>query len=348
MYIKLLLKSLPEPKQLTPDPLQKKSPASVSAHLVLDVTDNTRLNNLCGPLDSHLRQIEETIGVRINNRGNCFEFIGPASTVDLTERLIRRMYEHTCATILSADQVSSLLAELRVEMNTAPVKGVRDTMPTLHTRHFTVQAKTANQASFLRALQEYEVNFAVGPAGSGKTWLAVARAIMALENNEVSRLVLVRPAVEAGEHLGFLPGDLAQKVDPYLRPLFDSLHAFLGSERVARYIEHNIIEIVPLAYMRGRTLNEAFMILDEAQNSTIEQMKMFLTRIGFHSRIVVAGDITQTDLPVGKCSGLSHALHALKNVQDIRINYLTNDDVIRHPMIARILQAYDSYDDKDK
>jgi len=209
-----------------------------------------------------------------------------------------------------------------------------------------VRGRGANQAKYLRNIQTHDINFGIGPAGTGKTYLAVACAVEALETERVRRMVLVRPAVEAGERLGFLPGDLAQKVDPYLRPLFDALYEMLGFERVAKLIERNVIEVAPLAYMRGRTLNESFIILDEAQNTSVEQMKMFLTRIGFGSTAVVTGDVTQIDLPKGQRSGLIHVSEVLKNIEGMSFTYFTSKDVVRHPLVARILDAYEAYEEE--
>ncbi len=316
-----------------------KPPLSTSRRLTLDPVDNARLNNLCGPLDTNLRQVESAIGVQIRNRGNHFHFIGPSRVVCLAVKAIRRMYDSSMENSLSAHQVQQLLQEVcDTEGDEPPPVSLA-----LNAGKYTIRARSANQAAFLRGLAAHDINFAVGPAGTGKTWLAVASALATLENSQMSRLVLVRPAVEAGEHLGFLPGDLTQKVDPYLRPLFDTLYQFLGHEQTCRYLEKQVIEIAPLAFMRGRTIDESFMILDEAQNATVAQMKMFLTRIGLGSKVVVTGDITQTDLPQGKPSGLAHALEVLRGVAGVHIRFFDRGDAVRHPLVGRILDAYERH-----
>lgn len=318
-----------------------ESPQPLSSDLVLEPVDNDRLANLCGPLDEHLRQVERRLGVEINNRGNTFQIIGTPESVALTERIIRDLYANTRSEVLSPERVHLLLQESGIDEE--PVSDT-DQEITIKTKRGLIRGRSPNQRLYLRNILTHDICFGVGPAGTGKTYLAVACAIAALEQDQARRLILVRPAVEAGEKLGFLPGDLVQKVDPYLRPLYDALYEMLGFERVAKYIERNVIEVAPLAFMRGRTLNESFIILDEAQNTTIEQMKMFLTRIGFNSTAVVTGDITQIDLPTGKKSGLRHVIDILKDEEGISFTFFKSRDVVRHPLVARILNAYERHE----
>ena len=313
--------------------------------LKLEPVDNQRLANLCGPLDENLRQVERRLGVEINNRGNSFRIIGTQESVQLTERVIKDLFESTKTEILSPERVHLFLQETRADEE-PPTENDQDIF--IKTRRGIIKGRSPNQRLYLKNMQSHDICFGVGPAGTGKTYLAVASAVAALEQDRARRLVLVRPAVEAGEKLGFLPGDLVQKVDPYLRPLYDGLYEMLGFERVAKYIERNVIEVAPLAFMRGRTLNESFVILDEAQNTTIEQMKMFLTRIGFNSTAVITGDITQIDLPRGKNSGLRHVIDILKDEEGISFTFFKSRDVVRHPLVARILNAYDRYDNSKK
>jgi phosphate starvation-inducible PhoH-like protein len=314
-----------------------------SAKLVFEPADNLRLANLCGPLDEHLRQVERRLGVEINNRGNTFQVIGTARSVELATRLMRELYDTTTSETLSREKVHFFLQEAGID-TTAAVAGDQEIY--IKTKRSIVKGRSANQRQYLKNILNHDISFGVGPAGTGKTYLAVACAVAALEHDRARRLVLVRPAVEAGERLGFLPGDMVQKVDPYLRPLYDALYEMLGFERVAKYIERNVIEVAPLAFMRGRTLNESFVILDEAQNTTIEQMKMFLTRIGFSSTAVITGDITQIDLPRGKQSGLRHVIDILKDEEGISFTFFNSRDVVRHPLVARILNAYERYENK--
>ena len=317
------------------------TPQPLSTNLVLTPPDNQRLANLCGPLDEHLRQVERRLGVEINNRGNTFQVIGNAKSVELTERVIKELYEVTLTEVLSPERVHLFLQDSAIDDESA-VDTDKDI--SIKTKRGIIKGRSPNQRLYLKNIQNHDICFGIGPAGTGKTYLAVACAVAALEQDHARRLVLVRPAVEAGERLGFLPGDLVQKVDPYLRPLYDALYEMLGFERVAKYIERNIIEVAPLAFMRGRTLNEAFIILDEAQNTTIEQMKMFLTRIGFNSTAVVTGDITQIDLPRGKKSGLRHVIDILKDEDGISFTFFKSRDVVRHALVARILNAYERYE----
>ncbi|MEM9058312.1 MAG: PhoH family protein, partial [Pseudomonadota bacterium] len=314
---------------------EAQSPAAVAHDLELTPADNERLANLCGQLDEHLRQIERALGVQINNRGNAFRVLGDRDAARAAGDLIEALYRLTDSETLNPGRIHLSLQELGMEADDDA-----DGQPAVvRTRRGVIRARGRNQASYLRSIQECGLSFGVGPAGTGKTWLAVACAVDALERDAVRRIVLVRPAVEAGERLGFLPGDMSQKVDPYLRPIYDALYEMMGFDRVARLIERNVIEIAPLAFMRGRTLNESFVILDEAQNTTIEQMKMFLTRIGFGTCAVVNGDVTQTDLPGHKTSGLRDALRVLRNVKGVRITEFTASDVVRHALVQRIVKA---------
>ena len=311
---------------------------TVSAEINLEPADNERLANLCGALDSHLRQIEKRLGVEINNRGNSFRIIGTAKIVNITSRLLTELYESTTADILSPEKIHLWLQDKAIDDS---VNEQTEEEVIIKTKRGIIKGRSPNQRLYLNNIREHAVSFGIGPAGTGKTYLAVASAVVALEQSRVRRLVLVRPAVEAGEKLGYLPGDLVQKVDPYLRPLYDALYEMLGFEQVMKFIEKSVIEIAPLAFMRGRTLNEAFIILDEAQNTTIEQMKMFLTRIGFNSTAVITGDITQIDLPQGKQSGLRHVIDILDAETGISFTFFKSRDVVRHPLVARILNAYE-------
>ena len=311
-----------------------------SLEIDLQPTDNLRLANLCGPLNEHLRQIESRMGVEINNRNHHFQLIGEPKEVDAVAEVLKNLYEATESEELTSSLVNLFLQDSGVEQLVT-----RDDMDVEHwslkLRKGTIKGRGPNQIGYLRNIQTHDLNLGIGPAGTGKTYLAVACAVEALESEKVRRLVLVRPAVEAGERLGFLPGDLAQKIDPYLRPMYDALYEMLGFERVDKLMERNIIEVAPLAYMRGRTLNDAFIILDEAQNTTREQMKMFLTRIGFGSTAVVTGDVTQVDLPRGTQSGLRHAIEVLKDVEGVAMTFFNARDVVRHPLVQRIVNAYE-------
>jgi phosphate starvation-inducible protein PhoH and related proteins len=308
--------------------------------------ENTEwLANLSGPFDAHLRQIELRLGVEIANRGTIFRITGPEKPAIAAEKLIRGMYAEAGQETFDSEAIHLRLNAANVEHLAAG--GFQPQDVAIKVKRGTVRGRGPNQANYLHAIATHDVNFGVGPAGTGKTFLAVASAVEALNESRVQRLVLVRPAVEAGEKLGFLPGDLAQKVDPYLRPLYDALYEMLGVEKVVKLLEKNVIEIAPLAYMRGRTLNDAFVILDEAQNTSIEQMKMFLTRIGYGSTAVVTGDMTQIDLPRNQKSGLKDALEVLRGVEGISFTFFTSRDVVRHPLVARIVQAYDARDDKN-
>ena len=316
---------------------------AASADILLEPSDNQRLANLCGQFDEHLRQIERRLGVEINNRGNAFRVIGDTRSVQAASEVLRGLYGATVRETLSPARVHLFLQESGIEVLLEEGARGADEVD-VRTRRGVVRARGKNQQRYLRNIQTHDINFGIGPAGTGKTYLAVASAVEALESERVRRLVLTRPAVEAGERLGFLPGDLTQKIDPYLRPLYDALYEMLGFERVAKLIERNVIEVAPLAYMRGRTLNEAFIILDEAQNTTLEQMKMFLTRIGFGSTAIITGDVTQIDLPRGQPSGLRHVIEVLKDVQGISFTFFLAKDVVRHPIVQRIVEAYESYE----
>ncbi|MFQ5659393.1 MAG: PhoH family protein [Gammaproteobacteria bacterium] len=308
--------------------------------MVLEPLDNTRLSNLCGPSDRHLRQIERRLGVEINNRSNSFRIIGTPESARTTKLLLFELYESSKQELLSAERIHLFLQETNFDEE---LKDEVSNEITIKTKRGIVKGRSPNQRLYLSNMQTHDISFSIGPAGTGKTYLAVACAVAALEQDRVRRIVLVRPAVEAGENLGYLPGDMLQKVDPYLRPLYDALYEMLGFERVAKYIDRNIIEIAPLAFMRGRTLNESFIILDEAQNTTVEQMKMFLTRIGFGSTTVITGDITQVDLPKGRASGLRHVIDILNNEQGISFTFFKSKDVVRHPLVMRILNAYERH-----
>ena len=309
---------------------------------MLEPTDNMRLATLCGHLDEHLRQIEHRLAVEINNRGHQFRVIGESHAVAIAVAVLEALYQTTSEVVLTPAQVHLFLQEAGVEA-LVESKSESDEV-IIRTRRGLVRGRGPNQQRYLWNIKHYDLNFGVGPAGTGKSYLAVACAVDALESSAMRRLILVRPAVEAGERLGFLPGDLTQKIDPYLRPLYDALYEMLGFEQVAKLIERNIIEVAPLAFMRGRTLNDSFIILDEAQNTTVEQMKMFLTRIGFGSTAVVTGDVTQVDLPRNIPSGLQQVLQVLKDVEGIRITFFNARDVVRHLLVQRIVSAYARYE----
>ena len=316
--------------------------------IALEPDDGERLANLSGPFDEHLRQIELRLGVEIANRGNLFRISGDAMSVQLAERVLRDLYDSTESEALTGAQINLRLSESGVDaLNARAAESAHEVA--VKVKRGTIRGRGANQVRYLHAIATNDINFGIGPAGTGKTYLAVAMAVDALNDNRVQRLILVRPAVEAGEKLGFLPGDLSQKVDPYLRPLYDALYEMLGIDKVTRLIERNVIEIAPLAYMRGRTLNDAFVILDEAQNTTVEQMKMFLTRIGFGSVAVVTGDVTQVDLPRQVKSGLRDAVEVLDDVSGISFTFFTAKDVVRHPLVQRIVRAYEEREaEKDR
>jgi len=318
---------------------------SESFSFTLSHSDTSALANLCGQYNEHLKLIEKRLNVIINNRATDFQITGDVSLVKKVAQLLKQMYQEACeGKELDLEQVHLCLQQSGIEQDDSQLEGAADAGIVIRAKKVLVKPRGPNQQKYVRSILTHDINFGIGPAGTGKTYLAVACAVEALEKDEIERILLVRPAVEAGEKLGFLPGDLAQKVDPYLRPLYDALFEMLGFERVAKLIEKNVIEIAPLAYMRGRTLNNSFVILDESQNTTREQMKMFLTRIGFGSTAVITGDITQIDLPKGTPSGLRHAAEVLDGVDGIGFSYFSSKDVVRHHLVQHIVEAYDRYD----
>ncbi len=315
--------------------------------------DNEALQNLCGWHEEHLAQIETRLGVAIHHLGFDFQVSGTASLLVPTQQLLTNLYQQSFKGLMDSEQVH---LQLTTMASLPPLPKVED-MPSTEALTVTesgyavlrphrklVRARTANQHAYIHNMHQFDVNFGIGPAGTGKTYMAVARAVELLENEQVRRLILTRPAVEAGEKLGFLPGDLAQKVDPYLRPLYDALYELLGFEKVERLMERHVIEVAPLAFMRGRTLNESCIILDEAQNTTSEQMKMFLTRVGFGSKVIVTGDMTQIDLPNKFGSGLRQASEILQGVEGIGFTFFTSKDVVRHPLVQRVIEAYERFE----
>ncbi|QFI53786.1 PhoH family protein [Aeromonas simiae] len=325
-----------------------------TVNLHLEPADNARLASLCGPFDDNLKQIERRMGVEISYRNNHIQILGNATQAEAVAGLLKQLYVETAP--VRGNQIPDIEPDqvhLAIQGCHALEQGeseARDPAMSwgkevnIKTKRGMIKARSQNQSQYIANIVRHDITFGIGPAGTGKTYLAVAAAVDALERQEIRRILLTRPAVEAGEKLGFLPGDLSQKVDPYLRPLYDALFEMLGFERVEKLIERNVIEVAPLAYMRGRTLNDAFIILDEAQNTTTEQMKMFLTRIGFNSKAVITGDITQIDLPRGAKSGLRHALEVLQGVDGLSFNFFQSQDVVRHPVVARIVQAYEAFD----
>lgn len=329
----------------------------ISYELILEPSDNQRLNALCGPYDDNIKHLERRLGIEINHRGNQFTLIGDKITVDATAKILQSLYqktkekqkivdidpEHVHLAVKESGALEKTKAHLPAytELNGEKIVMIK-------TKRGVIKPRTPNQAAYIAHILDYDITFGIGPAGTGKTYLAVAAAVDALEKQAVRRIILTRPAVEAGEKLGFLPGDLSQKVDPYLRPLYDALFEMLGFEKVEKLIEKSVIEVAPLAYMRGRTLNDAFIILDESQNTSIEQMKMFLTRIGFNSKAVVTGDITQVDLPKNQKSGLRHAIEVLNDVDDISFNFFQSNDIVRHPVVARIVNAYEEWEHNEQ
>lgn len=324
---------------------ENQVPSNISSiQFELTPADNQRLVNLCGPVNKHLHQLEEFYNVKINCRSNQFEVTGEGRGLKAVKNIILTLYN-----VAGHEMLSPATVQLYLNDNNNDDMGIStsvefedDSLPARNKhRRGKVRGRGKSQQQYLDQIKTNDLTVGVGPAGTGKTYLAVASAVEALENDLVDRLILVRPAVEAGERLGFLPGDLAQKIDPYLRPMYDALFEMMGQEKVAKCIERNIIEIAPLAYMRGRTLNDAFIILDEAQNTTIDQMKMFLTRIGFGSKAVITGDITQVDLPRDKTSGLRHALKILLDIEGIGITQFQKDDIVRHPLVKKIVHAYE-------
>jgi len=343
-------------------------PEIVIQPLTLEPSDSRRLANLNGLLGQHLRQIEERLEIEIRSRGSDFQLVGNADKTRAAAEILRNLYEFTGHSELTPDEVHLALQTSGIEqlmqqldnaessiavdetlVNAAPDEKASENeggITLIRTKKCTIKPRGLNQQRYVRAVQKHDINFGVGPAGTGKTYLAVACAVEALLKNEIERILLVRPAVEAGEKLGFLPGDLAQKVDPYLRPLYDALFEMLGFDTVGKLMERGIIEVAPLAFMRGRTLNNSFVILDESQNTTREQMKMFLTRIGFGTTAVITGDPTQIDLPRGMASGLRHAIEVLDNINGISFTHFSSKDVVRHPIVQRIVEAYDAFEQK--
>lgn len=325
---------------ITSSPTEAEKP---SIRFDLEPVDTGRLMNFCGQFDQHLRLLENRLSVDINNRAHQFVVTGDASVVQTAVNLIRDLYKETRDTVLTPEGIHLFLQQANLD---ALGKNERSDIR-IRTRKGYIKPKGETQAAYIDNIRRHDVNFGVGPAGTGKTWLAVACAVEALERDEVRRLILVRPAVEAGERLGFLPGDLSQKIDPYLRPMYDALFEMLGTEKVNKLIERNVIEVAPLAYMRGRTLNDSFILLDEAQNTTAEQMKMFLTRLGFGSTAVITGDITQIDLPSHQTSGLRQVLGILKGVEGISFSWFHGRDVVRHKLVQKIVEAYESQPKSD-
>jgi phosphate starvation-inducible PhoH-like protein len=321
--------------------------AEFSQEITLLPADTQRLSNFCGQLDVHLRQIEQRLHVDIANRSNHFKVTGVDAAVKAACAVMQKLFEMAGSELITPEQVHLSLQDANVDQLLEAVPAGKSEPVAIRTKRGTIKGRGHNQQEYLRKILSHDINFGVGPAGTGKTYLAVACAVEALQNETVRRIVLVRPAVEAGEKLGFLPGDMAQKVDPYLRPLYDALYDMLGFERVEKLLEKNVIEVAPLAFMRGRTLNDSFIILDEAQNTTTEQIKMFLTRVGFGSTAVITGDITQIDLPSERMSGLKHVLKVLKDVEGISFTFFGVRDVVRHPLVQRIVAAYDLYDKQE-
>lgn len=322
---------------------------AISRELIFEPNDNLRLAALGGQCDQNLRQLEQRFQVEIYNRGSHFTIYGDSTSVDAVARALTFLYQQTrkggevspatMQTLLQPKKQGQMEREF-VEENAGQKNQVM-----IRTKNLLVKPKGAKQLQYVQNIQEYDISFGVGPAGTGKTYLAVACAASALERGDVERIILVRPAVEAGERIGFLPGDIAQKVDPFLRPIYDALYDMLGFHQTQKLIEKNIIEIAPLAFMRGRTLNNAFILLDESQNTTVEQMKMFLTRLGFNSKVVVTGDVTQTDLPKHRMSGLQHAIEVLREVGSVSFTFFQNQDVVRHHLVQQVLEAYQRYEE---
>lgn len=327
--------------------------------VALEPANIDRIQMLCGPFDDNLKQIERRLSVSIDYNLNEFEITGSISNCNAAKSILQQLYVDTApikgqAQDITPTQVNLALVESRIldqnedDDDDNPYTVSYGKEVNIKTKKGVIKPRTPNQAQYVKNIVANDITFGIGPAGSGKTYLAVAAAVDALERQEVRRILLTRPAVEAGEKLGFLPGDLSQKVDPYLRPLYDALFEMLGFERVEKLMERQVIEIAPLAYMRGRTLNDSFIILDESQNTTIEQMKMFLTRIGFNSKAVVTGDITQIDLPRNVKSGLKHAIEVLNGVEGLSFNFFEAKDIVRHPVVARIVKAYEKNEERER
>lgn len=323
----------------------------ITQDLILEPIDNRRLSSLCGPFDDNIKLIERRLGVEINHSNSQFKIVGKDAQVAIAVDILKELYVETQAVKGEFPELEPEQVHLAIQASGALDQSQSDDWSKevqIKTKRGVIKPRNPNQSQYVMNVVRHDITFGIGPAGTGKTYLAVACAVDALERQEIRRILLTRPAVEAGEKLGFLPGDLSQKVDPYLRPLYDALFEMLGFEKVEKLIERNVIEVAPLAYMRGRTLNDAFIILDESQNTTVEQMKMFLTRIGFNSKAVITGDITQIDLPRGARSGLRHAIEVLKEVDDISLNFFTANDVVRHPVVARIVRAYEVFEKEEE
>jgi len=310
--------------------------------LAFEPVDNARLANFVGPMDENLRHVEKRLNVQVRRRGGWVEVSGTPEATVAAEHVLRRLFELSANEALTPDRVHLAVQEVGMEGAPAVVARAPDEV-LIHTQRGGIRGRGPNQKQYLHNIRTSDLTFGIGPAGTGKTYLAVACAVEALQTDRVRRIVLVRPAVEAGERLGFLPGDIGQKVDPYLRPMYDALYDMMGFDRVARAIERQVIEIAPLAFMRGRSLNDSFIILDEAQNTTVEQMKMFLTRIGFGSKAVVTGDVTQTDLPKQQLSGLKHVINILQGIDNVAFTFFNSKDVVRHPLVQRIVEAYERH-----
>lgn len=330
----------------------KDNPQIATSEIFLEPADNQRLISLCGPFDDNIKQLERRLGIEINRRNNRFKLIGKPLNINAASSVLRRLYVDTAPIrgiipYIVPEQIHLSIMETQFVEPSVENVGSYNKFINIKTKGGVIKPRTANQAQYIANMLSHDITFGIGPAGTGKTYLAVAAAVDALERQEIRRILLTRPAVEAGEKLGFLPGDLSQKVDPYLRPLYDALFEMLGFEKVEKLIERNVIEVAPLAYMRGSTLNDAFIILDESQNTTIEQMKMFLTRIGFNSKTVITGDVTQIDLPRGHKSGLRHAIEVLSEVKELSFNFFHSDDVVRHPIVAKVVIAYENWETKE-
>lgn len=318
--------------------------SNFSLSFSLEPNQPRRLANLCGLANDHLQLLAQRLDVQIFNRGNEFEISGDQDSCELAQDLLQSLYQQASGQEITPDDIHLVLSGRIADVSSTKAEPHQDKLYVVNTPKTLVRPRSPNQKAYVHQVMTNDINFGIGPAGTGKTFLAVACAVQALTKDEVKRIILVRPAVEAGEKLGFLPGDLSQKVDPYLRPLYDALYEMLGFEKVDRMIERNVIEIAPLAYMRGRTLSHAFIILDESQNTTREQMKMFLTRIGFGSTAVITGDPTQIDLPRGQPSGLRHAIDVLQGVPGISFSFFESKDVVRHPLVQRIVDAYEQHE----
>ena len=316
----------------------------ISSEFLLAPFDNRRFANLCGNFDENIKQIEEYFKVDILSKGDILKICGSDESVGKTRAIINKLYKMSASEEINFEAIHVLLRENEMKKNDdfKDSDKIQNEFNQIQTSKKLIRPRGENQSDYLSNIMLNDLTFGIGPAGTGKTYLAVASAIKALENDDVRRIILVRPAVEAGERLGFLPGDMSQKVDPFLRPMYDALYDMLGANQVSKLIDQHLIEIAPLAFMRGRSLNESFLILDEAQNTTIEQMKMFLTRIGFGSRAVVTGDITQIDLPKGQRSGLKHCAKILSKIKKIAFTYFTAEDVVRHDLVKLIIEAYES------